>query len=119
MKRAFKKNGLICTMLGLLLLIANLPLHVKQQQSQLTNTQNQTAPRKIDESLFQPSNWLVRGGCWDFAKNIISARAIVGSCNLYYNKTVYQDFTFEARLNKLAETGGFGLLIRYDEQKDG
>jgi len=118
MKQAFKKIGLICILLVFLPFISSLSLQFNQKQSQQTNLHKASEFEIIDEETFKSSNWIARGGCWSFSKNIISAQAIVGSCKLYYSKAIYKDFTLEVNLNKLAESGGFGLLIRYDEQKD-
>jgi len=118
MKQAFKKIGLICSVLVFIPLISSFFMKFNQMQSQKLNLQTTTTSIKIDKEIFRPSNWIARGGCWDFSKNIINAQAIVGSCKLYYSKAIYKDFTLEVKLNKLAESGGFGLLIRYDEQKD-
>jgi hypothetical protein len=118
MKQAFKKIGLICTLLVFMPFVSSLLLQFNQAQSQQTSFRNTPEPERIDEEILKPSNWIARGGCWDFSNNIISAQAIVGSCKLYYSKAIYKDFTLEVKLNKLAESGAFGLLIRYDEQKD-
>jgi hypothetical protein len=67
-----------------------------------------------------PSDWVARGGCWSFSGNVIAAQGVhtLGRGIFCYNKRTYADFVFEVRLNKLAESGPFGLLIRYDEKKN-
>jgi hypothetical protein len=65
-----------------------------------------------------PADWVARGGCWSFSGKIIAAQGVYvrGLDIFYYNKSAFTDFVFEVRLNKLAEDGPFGLLIRYDEK---
>lgn len=118
MKQAFNKIGLICTLLVFIPFISSLSLQLNQQQSPKLNVQTKMTSITTDEEIFKPSNWIARGGCWEFSNNIISARGTVGSCKFYYSKADYKDFSLEVKVNKLAETGGLGLLVRYDEQKD-
>jgi hypothetical protein len=76
------------------------------------HSQNNTA------EILLPFDWVARGGCWSFSGKIIAAQGAhtPGRGILYYNKKTFADFVFEVRLNKLAEDGPFGLLLRYNEK---
>jgi len=70
---------------------------------------------RLLKEIYKPTNWIARGGCWDFSKRIITAQAYIGCCRAYYARRTFKDCTFEVRLNKLAEDGSTGLLLRYNE----
>lgn len=61
--------------------------------------------------------WLARGGCWTLSDSLITAHAYWDSAKLYSKKS-YDDFVFEVRLTKVAESGPISVLFRYDEEKD-
>lgn len=119
MKRALKKIDLICTLLVFLPFISSLLLQFNQQQSQKPNIQDKTPSTKINEEIFKPSNWIARGGCWDFSKKIITARGVGYHPIAYFKKGSYTDFEFEIRLRLLTdEDGSYGMVFRFDEKKD-
>jgi hypothetical protein len=92
------------------------PPHIVAQQE--THGQKPDTQHNLAKFL-APLDWVARGGCWSLSGKIIAAQGThtFGLGILYYNKRTFADFVFEARLNKLAEDGSFGLLIRYDEKK--
>ena len=117
MKQALKKIGLICTVLVFLPFFSSLQFY--QQQSQKAITQNKTASTKNEEELFNPSNWIARGGVWDFTKKIITGQGMGQRPIAYFKKESYTDFEFEIRLRLLTdEDGSYGVVFRFDEKKD-
>lgn len=72
-----------------------------------------------DDELYNPVNWVARGGCWDFSKRIIQGQGIGFRPIAYYKKENFSDFTYEINLKSLSEEdGSYGLLFRFDEKKD-
>ena len=119
MKRAFKKIGLICILLVFIPFISSLSLQFNQKQSQQTNLHKVSKFEIIDEEIFKPSNWIARGGCWDFSKKIITARGVGYHPIAYFKKESYTDFEFEIRLRLLTDEDGlYGMVFRLDEKKD-
>jgi hypothetical protein len=90
----------------------------RTQQPQTNHSRQAEVPSPPSVSL-DPSAWVARGGCWSMSGNIIAAQGVhtFGRGILYYEKRTFADFVFEVRLNKLAEDGPFGLLIRYNEKR--
>lgn len=117
MKRAFKKIGWIGTALVFMPFIASLPWQVNQQQSQQTNVHNTAKAERLDPEIFNPSNWIVRGGCWDFSHKIFFSQGYRGGNNAYYKKHDYRNFTYEVKVMKLAEDGPLGIIFRYDDAR--
>ena len=75
-------------------------------------------PDWLSEELAEPENWVAHGGCWTFTDSGIIAQAgIMGRHLIYYNKKRCADFELQVRLNKLAEGGPLGLVVRFDERK--
>jgi len=67
----------------------------------------------------KPTNWIARGGCWDFSRRIITGRGIGQRPIAYYSQKSFTDFVFEVRLRLLTdEDGSYGLVFRFDEKKD-
>lgn len=120
MKQAFKKKGLICIVLVFIPITTSfLPLQFSQRQFQKSTSQNKPESPKTDEEIFKPSNWIARGGCWDFSKKIIAGRGVGQRPIAYFKKESYTDFEFEIRLRLLTdEDGSYGMLFRFDEKKD-
>lgn len=119
MKRAFKNIYLICTLLVFIPLISSLPLQIDQKQLQKSNAQNKPESQKNYEEIFKPSNWIARGGCWDFSKKIITGQGMGQRPIAYFKKESFTDFTFEIRLRLLTdENGSYGIVFRFDEKKD-
>lgn len=85
----------------------------QENRSQKPETQHDLA------EFFVPADWVAQGACWSFSGKIFAAQGVhtLSRGIIYYNKRIFADFVFEVRLNKLAEGGGFGLLIRYDEKR--
>ena len=88
MKQAFKKICLICTVLVFIPLISSLPLQIDQKQLQKSNAQNTTEYKKTNEEIFNPSNWIARGGCWDFSKKIITGQGMGSRPIAYFKKEI-------------------------------
>lgn len=119
MKRSFKKIGLICILLVLMPFISSVPLRLNQQQSQKLNVQTTTTSIKIDKEILKPSNWIARGGCWDFSKKIITARGVGCHPIAYFKKESYTDFEFEIRLRLMTDEDGlYGMVFRFDDKRD-
>ncbi|MCU0646342.1 MAG: hypothetical protein MUC94_19070, partial [bacterium] len=117
MKRLVRKIGLICIVLVFMPFFSSLQFY--QQQSQKAITQNKTASTKNEEELFNPSNWIARGACWDFSKKIITAQGVGLRPIAYFKNESYRDFEFEIRLRLLTdENGSYGMIFRFDEKKD-
>lgn len=106
------KRRLWFTRMSCLLLMPALAITV---QRSLTSQNQKTEIKTAAPLPFTSSGWVVHGGCWDFSHRIISAQATVGCCRAYLANKIYRDFTFEVRLNKLAEDGAIGIIFRYDE----
>ncbi len=67
----------------------------------------------------KPTNWIARGGCWDFSNRIIQGRGMGIRPIAYFKKENYVDFQYEIRLRLLSdEDGSYGMLFRFDEKKD-
>lgn len=115
MKRPSRKIGLICTVLVFMPFFSSLQFY--QQQSQKAITQNTTASTKNEEELFSPSNWIARGGCWDFSNKIFFSQGYRGGNNAFYKKQNYANFTYEVKVMKLAEDGPLGIIFRFDDAK--
>lgn len=119
MKRAYKKIGLICTVLILIPFISFLPLQINQKQSEQTSIPKVVNAEQVDPEILKPSNWIARGGCWDFSKKIITARGVGQQPIAYFKKESYTDFEFEIRLKLLTDEDGlYGMVFRFDEKKD-
>jgi hypothetical protein len=119
MKRALNKIGLICIVLVFMPFISSLTLQFNQKQPQKTNSQNTPESPKSNEELFNPSNWIARGGCWDFSKKIITAQGVGQRPIAYFKKENFTDFKFEIRLRLLTdEDGSYGMVFHFDEKKD-
>jgi hypothetical protein len=118
MKRAFKKICLICTVLIFIPLISSLPLQIDQKQLQKSNAQNKPESPKNEEEIFNPSNWIARGGCWDFSDKIIYSQGYRGACTAYFKERNYKNFSYEVRVMKIAEDGPLGLIFHYDDVRD-
>jgi len=119
MKQAFTKICLICTVLVFMPFIASLPLPFNQRQLQKSNAQNKPDSPKSDEEIFDPLNWIARGGVWDFSKKIIVAQGMGQRPIAYFKQKSFTDFTFEIRLRLLSdEDGSYGVAFRFDEKKD-
>lgn len=117
MKRPVTKIGLIGIALVFLPFIASLPLQVNQQQSQQTNIRNAAETQQLDPEIFNPANWIARGGCWDFSKKIFFSQGYRGGNAAYYKKHDYRNFTYEVKVMKLAEDGPLGIIFRFDEAR--
>jgi len=118
MKRAVKNIGLICTVLVFTPFIFSLPLPFNQKQPQKTNVRNTPGSERLEEIL-KPSNWIARGGCWDFSRKIITARGVGYHPIAYFKKESYTDFEFEIRLKLMTDEDGlYGMVFRFDEKKD-
>ncbi len=115
MKQAFKNIGLFCIVLVFLPFFSSLQFY--QQQSQKAIAQNKTASTKDNEEIFNPSNWIARGGCWDFSNKIFFSQGYRGGNNAYYKKQNYTNFTYEVKVIKLAEDGPLGIIFRYDDAR--
>ncbi|HEX9974728.1 MAG TPA: family 16 glycoside hydrolase [bacterium] len=119
MKQAFKKIGLICIVLVFLPFISFLPLQLNQKQLPQTNARNVPSSERLDEEIFKPSNWIARGGCWDFSKKIFTAQGVGQRPIAYFKRENYADFKFEIRLRLLTdEDGSYGMVFRFDEKMD-
>lgn len=119
MKQAFKNIGLICTVLIFIPFIASLFLQINQKQLEPTNARQAAKAEKLDPEIFNPANWIARGGCWDFSKKIITAQGVGQRPIAYFKKESFADFTFEIRLRLLTdENGSYGIVFRFDEKKD-
>jgi hypothetical protein len=124
MDKLFK---IFCSVAGFLLLVPVLfPLDVPHSHFEFPHlgvAQQETRGQKPDTQrnlakILVPSDWVARGGGWSFSGKIIAAQGThtLGRGMLYYNKRIFADFVFEVRLNKLAEDGAFGLVLRYNEK---
>jgi len=72
----------------------------------------------IAQSLNGDTNfWIARGGCWWLSDSLITGRGYVASAKLYSQKS-YNDFIFEVRFAKTAESGPCSILFHYNEEKD-
>jgi hypothetical protein len=119
MKCAFKNICLVCSVLFFIPLIFSSPLQLHQKHRQKSITQNKTVSTKNDEEISTPSNWIARGGCWDFSKKTITGQGIGSRPIAYFKKENYADFEFEIRLRLLTdEDGSYGMAFRFDEKKD-
>ena len=118
MKRAFKKICLISIVVVFIPLFSSSPLQLNQKQRQKSITQTAPVSPKIDDEIFKPSNWIARGGYWDFYDKIFFSQGYRGPNMAYYRKRSLKNFTFEIKMMKLAEDGAFGMVFRYDESKD-
>jgi hypothetical protein len=118
MKRPFKKIGLICTVLVFSPFIFSFPLQVNQQQLIKATTQNNVVSPNNNEELLKPSNWIARGGCWDFSSKNFFSRGYRGGNIAYYKKQDYKNFTYEVKVMKIAEDGPLGIIFRYDDARD-
>lgn len=118
MNHTFKNIGLICIFVFITPHIFS-SAQSKQQTREKTITQTAPVSPKIDEEIFNPSNWIARGACWDFSKKIITGRGIGQRPIAYFKKRNYIDFEFEIRLRLLTdENGSYGIVFRFDEKKD-
>jgi len=92
-------------------------------QNNITHSKSGGSPTAFlssstDSSIRDPLNWIAYGGCWEFfGKSIYGQAGGEGRHLLFYQQKVFRNFIFEVRLNKLAEGGAFGLIIRYNERK--
>jgi hypothetical protein len=119
MKQAFKKFGLIDIVLVFIPLIASLSWQITQKQSQETHVGNAAEAEKLNPEIFNPANWVARGGCWDFSKKIITGKGIGLRPIAYFKKASFTDFEFEIRLRLLTnDNGSYGIVFRFDEKKD-
>lgn len=119
MKRPVRKIGLICIVLVFVPFIASLPWQVNPEQFQQNNASNVPSSRELDPEIFNPANWIARGGVWDFSKKIITGRGIGQRPIAYFKKRSYTDFEFEIRLRILTDdNGSYGMVFRFDEKKD-
>ena len=89
----------------------------------ITHTQVRTVHADTSlsmDEIAKPTNWIARGGCWDFSKRIIQGRGIGIRPIAYFKKENYADFVYEMKLRLLSdEDGSYGMLLRFDEKKDG
>jgi len=117
MKQAFKNIGLICTVLIFIPFISSLFLQINQKQLEPTNARQAAKAEKLDPEIFNPANWIARGGCWDFSNKIFFSQGYRGGNLAYYRKQDFKNFTFEVKVMKLAEDGPLGIIFRYDDAK--
>lgn len=119
MNRAIKNIGLIGTVLIFIPLISSLPLQINQKQSEPTNVRHESKAERLDPEIVKSSNWIARGGCWDFSKKTIIAQGVGPRPIAYFKKESYTDFEFEIQLRQLTdEDGSYGMIFRFDEKKD-
>lgn len=117
MKDAFNEIGVIGIVLIFLPIIASLSGQINQKQSQQPNAHVSAAAERLDPEIFDPANWIARGGCWDFSKKIFFSQGYRGGNNAYYKKQNYRDFIYEVKVMKLAEDGPLGIIFRFDDAK--
>jgi len=118
MKHAFNNISLICILVFIIPLFSSSLVLLNQQQKQQSITQTTPVFPKIDEEIFNPSNWIVRGGYWDFSDKIIFSQGYRGGNTAYYRKRNFKNFTFEIKMMKISEDGPFGMVFRYDVSND-
>lgn len=118
MKQAFKNIVLICTMLVFIPFISYLPMQINQKQFEPTNVRNTAEAERLHPEILKPSNWIARGGCWDFSSKIFFSRGYRGGNIAYYKKQDYKNFTYEVKVMKIAEDGPLGIIFRYDDARD-
>jgi len=63
-------------------------------------------------------DWVGRGGCWDFSKEIISAQATRDWNKAYCRNKNFKNFIYEVTLRKTGESGPCGLVFQYDDKSD-
>lgn len=71
----------------------------------------------VDE-ITKPSNWVGRGGVWNFSEKVITAQATVDWNKAYYKSKNFKNFIFEVKLRKTGESGPCGLVFHYNEEPD-
>ena len=89
---------------------ANFAQSSKKIAEQKVNTNSQ---------LFKTSsNWIGRGGVWDFSKKTIKARGTRDSNKAYLKNTNFHNFVYEVQMRKTGESGPYGLVFHYNKKLD-
>lgn len=116
MKHRFNTFGVICIVLVHLSCFYS--SSIAQMQTPQLSGSEKSQLHKPDPQIFNPSNWIARGGCWDFSRKIFFSQGYRGGNAAYYKKQDYRNFTYEVKVIKLAEDGPLGIIFRYDEARD-
>ena len=71
------------------------------------------------DDIYQSKNWIARGGCWDFSKEVVQGQGMGIRPIAYYKKKSFSDFSYEIIIKSLSDQdGSYGMLFRFDEKKD-
>lgn len=90
-----------------------------QHSPQVTHSLTKYNPgQEKNQGLWNPTDWIALGGCWDFSNKIFFSQGYKGGNKAYYNNKEYKNLVYEVKVMKLAEDGPLGIVFRFDETTD-